>query len=189
MSERRVEAGVHAGTQLFREADAGMKGNGGAQTQPDEQDRARFEQAMSAEPEPAQMQAKTSAAAPPVSPFALFGAAAAPSPQPAAPSFNLQDAQSLINRLMVSQDGSAAQVRMELNEEHLPGVTAAVYEDGGLLTVDFICRNENSRQLLNQSSAALVQEMAENLNRPVVWRVMTDDEEDLCLHEVQGTPR
>ncbi|MEC4720723.1 flagellar hook-length control protein FliK [Noviherbaspirillum sp. CPCC 100848] len=187
MTERRIEAGIHAGAQLFREAGAGGADKGGTPAEPNQQDRSRFEQAMHA-PSPSEPQAPAPATAPP-SPFSLFGAVAPAPSLPPAPRSGFPDAAGLLQRLMVSRDGENAQVRMELDEDHLPGVTVSLYEDKGLLTVEFVCRNEEPRRLLNQAAAALAQEMADNLNRPVIWCVMTDDEEDRCRYEVQGNPK
>lgn len=89
-----------------------------------------------------------------------------------------------IEQLMVDDGHNGSrQVRMQLKEEVLPGVTVAIQESEGRLRVDFICSVEASRLRLNVEAAAHAQTLAERLQRDVLVCVQTDDEDDLCLLE------
>ena len=181
--DRRVDLSLSVPDQ--RGQGMGLAG-GAPQQQPDAQARQRFEQAMAAPTPPQDMPAP---AAP--QPFALFGSMAA-SPLatvPAAdPALGARMAEG-IERLMVG-DGSSGnrQVRMELKDDLLPGVSVVVQELEGRLQVDFICANEDSRQRLVAALEANARTLAERLNRPVLLRVQTDDEDDPCLREALAHP-
>ncbi len=92
-----------------------------------------------------------------------------------------------VERLMVS-DGSSGnrQVRMELKDDLLPGVSVAIQELEGRLQVDFVCSVEGSRQKLNRALPDLAATLARRLGREVLMRVQTDDEDDPCLLEALG---
>ncbi len=92
-----------------------------------------------------------------------------------------------VERLMVS-DGSNGnrQVRMELKEDLLPGVSVAIQELEGRLQVDFVCSVENSRQKLGSALPDLAHTLAQRLGRDVLMRVQTDDEDDPCVQEALG---
>lgn len=94
-----------------------------------------------------------------------------------------------IERLMVDdgQHGNR-QVRMELKDDVLPGVTVAIQELNGRLQVDFICSNEASRLLLNAAAQVQARTLAERLQREVLLCVQTDDVEDACLVEALAWP-
>lgn len=155
------------------------------QARPDAQARQRFEQAM-ADPAGAGPQAAGSATP---RPFALFGSLAAPLPAPPAGPGLGEPMVEGIERLMVGDGRSGnRQVRMELKDELLPGVSVVLQELEGRLQVDFICRNEDSRQRLNAAAQANARTLAERLRRPVLVRVQTDDEEDPCLQEALAQP-
>ena len=128
-----------------------------------------------------------------LAPLSLFGSwntlpsSATPATQP---SIDAEFGQALLERLMVddgNSQGGSKQVRMELKSDVLPGVTITVQEAGGRLQVDFICSDENSRLRLNAVIGVQAQTLAERLHRPVLLRVQTDDEEDLCLFEAAGS--
>jgi hypothetical protein len=93
-----------------------------------------------------------------------------------------------VERLMVS-DGSSGnrQVKMELKDDLLPGVTVAIQELEGRLQVDFVCSVESSRQRLNSALPDLASTLAQRLGRDVLMRVQTDDEDDPCLLEALGS--
>jgi hypothetical protein len=89
-----------------------------------------------------------------------------------------------VERLMVG-DGSSGnrQVRIEIKDEVLPGVSVAVQELDGRLQVDFVCCDENSRLRLSRALPESAATLAQRLKRDVLIRVQTDDEEDPCLEE------
>ena len=177
--DRRVD--LNLSVPDHRGQGSGLAG-GAPQQQPDAQARQRFEQALAA-PAPS---APTDAPSVP-QPFALFGSIAASAP---AADTALGDRMAEgIERLMVG-DGSSGnrQVRMELKDELLPGVSVVVQELEGRVQVDFICANEDSRQRLVAALEANARTLAERLNRPVLLRVQTDDEDDPCLREALAHP-
>ena len=100
-----------------------------------------------------------------------------------------QDLRQAAGRLMVG-DGSSGrrEVRIDLKDEILPGVTVSVYEDQGRLVADFVCASEPSREKLCACAPALAGELAGSLNRAVLVRVCTDDPEDPCPLEAAADP-
>ncbi|MEN4920214.1 hypothetical protein ABE485_16200 [Achromobacter spanius] len=149
-------------------------------------DRQAFEQAMS------QGEADAPPAPPAASsPFALFGAgapvaAAGAEGQSAALAQALSDT---AGQLLVA-DGSQGrrQVRIELKDDVLPGVSVSVYEDEGRLVADFVCAHEGSRERLCAMAPDLAAQMAASLDRPTRVRVATDDPEDPRLAETDAQP-
>jgi hypothetical protein len=123
------------------------------------------------------------------SPFALFGANLRPCipGDPAKMTHHAQLAEDLgneVERLMVTDGGEGnRQVRMDLKEDTLPGVTLVIEEREGRLQVDFFCHAESSRLRLNQALPELATILAQRLQRTVLMRVQTDDEDDPCLLE------
>ncbi len=85
-------------------------------------------------------------------------------------------------------DGSQGrrQVRVELKDDVLPGVSVSVYEDGGRVIADFVCANETSRERLAAMARPLAEQLADSLARPTRVRVGTDDPEDPCLAETDA---
>ena len=172
-------------------------------------DRRAFEQAMShekheasphAEPhiEPhSEPRAEPHAERPeevPPPPFALFGAFTAPVPLAAAggspaPGELSEDLRQAAERLLVG-DGSSGrrEVRIDLKDEVLPGVTVSVFEEQGCLVAAFVCASEPSREKLCACASALAGELAGALQRPVLVRVCTDDPEDPCPFEASADP-
>lgn len=156
---------------------------------PDSQDEARFAAAL-ARPAEGEANAASLPATPGVpQPFALFSAVPAPCPQTS--SFTSQltaDMSAEVERLMVSDDCAGhRQVRLDLKDDALPGVSIAIQEIEGRLQVDFICRIESARLKLNHALPALAQTLAQRLQRPLLLRVQTDDEDDPCLLEALAT--
>jgi len=84
--------------------------------------------------------------------------------------------------------GGKRQTGMQLADDILPGVVVTVYEDGGAWIADFVCANDDSRDLLCNEAEPLVQEMAQTCARRTGWRVMTDDGDDLRLREFWADP-
>ncbi len=150
-------------------------------------DRRAFEQAL------AQGQdADAQEPAPPVAatPFSLFGSAAgAVAPPAGGPSQALAEAlQGSAEQLLVA-DGSQGrrQVRVELKDDMLPGVSVSVYEEAGRVVADFICANEASRERLAAMARPLAEQLAGSLGRDTRVRVSADDPEDPCLAETDAS--
>ena len=161
------------------------QGAPGQQARPDAQTQGRFQQAMAQAPEPAPGPETPK----PAMPMGLF-AAPLPSPQEqqvrATVSALIGE---MVDRLMVGDDGAGGkQVRMELKDEPLPGVTVTVNEQEGRLRVEFVCSNETSRLRLNAALPREAPVLAQRLARDVWVRVLTDDEEDPCLFELTAAP-
>jgi hypothetical protein len=193
MTDRRI--GLDTAVPQGMPGSSTRFGAGGADVrgQASKDDRQAFEQALSSE----QAQTPAPSEAAPVDvprPFALFGAFAAPASAPAAggapaPGELTQGLRQAAERLLVG-DGSSGrrEVRVELKDEVLPGVTVCVYEDQGLLVAAFVCASEPSREKLCACAAALAGELASSLNRAVLVRVGTDDPEDPCPFEAAADP-
>lgn len=152
----------------------------------------RFDEALAEKPAPPGG-TRNPTTPPALAPLSLFGSwlpAEGAAPSASQPSVDLELGQALLERLMVdegSSQGGGKQVRMELKSDVLPGVTIAIQEAEGRLQVDFICSVESSRLRLNAAIPAQAQTLAERLQRSVLLRVQTDDDEDLCLFEAAGT--
>ena len=135
--------------------------------------------------------ASTEKSSPPVlppSPFGLFRAAVAPSAvekQETAGGRSFSELLGVeVERLMVGEGRSGGQeIRMDLKDEALPGVTVVIGECEGRLQVDFICCEEASRLKLCAVLDHFAETLAGRLSRDVLVRVMTDDEEDPRLCE------
>lgn len=150
----------------------------------DQQARERFERALAEPGEPMSTEAKGVGAALPFSLFASVAVGSAQERVQAHPAIG-----EMVERLMVD-DGShgGKQVRMELKDELLPGVTVAIQELEGRLQVDFICSVESSRLRLEAAAPEQAQVLAGRLKRGVLLRVQTDDADDPCLFEAAGSP-
>ena len=98
-----------------------------------------------------------------------------------------QALQGSAEQLLVA-DGSQGrrQVRVELKDEVLPGVSVSVYEAEGRVVADFTCASETSRERLASLARPLAGQLAESLGRPTRVRVATDDPEDPCLTETDA---
>lgn len=81
------------------------------------------------------------------------------------------------------------QVRLEMKEDALPGVTVVIEEVGGRMQIDFTCSVEASRLRLNEAVPEVAPDVAVRLERDVLMRVQTDDEEDRRLFEVAASPQ
>lgn len=163
-------------------------GQSNTSSQPDAQAQQRFEQALAQPGEPAGRSPVE--VSPQQAPMALF----VPGRLPATPvavgteavvwrdaGRQIADA---VEQLMVDEDSRGQrQVRMDLKDEVLPGVTVAIQEAEGRLRVDFLCRHEGPRLQLNAAAAAMATDLAQNLRRDIWLRVQTDDDEDPRTHE------
>ena len=184
-TERRIslDTGIAQGMP-----DLDQWGGEGARRDAPDADRRAFEQALARDGQrnPDKPENAGGALAVPSTPFALFGGVAAGASQPeAAPSELAQHLAQAADRLLVG-DGSAGrrEVRIQLKDEVLPGVTVSVHEDEGRLVVAFVCASEVSRERLNACAQALADELARSLGRAALVRVSTDDPDDPCLYEV-----
>lgn len=142
-------------------------------------------------PEPArQPQAHRDAVRDLPSPLTLFGA---PHVAPVAAVTEAATAQEelsshlreVVAHLMVGDGRSGGrQVRMDLQDEVLPGVTVVIEEQQGRLQVDFLCRQEPSRLRLVAAAPEQAPQMAQYLRRDVLLRVQRDDDADPRPFEV-----
>lgn len=91
----------------------------------------------------------------------------------------LQSVAELAKRLLVS-DGSAGrrEVRIELSEGELSGVTVSVYQASGEWVAQFNCIESSAFSLLAESATPLAQELADTLRSPACWLVMMDPPDD-----------
>ncbi len=131
----------------------------------------------------------------PPNPFSLLGAMAPVTlPGSTPPTNNVPGAAPLANaiaeaatRLLVG-DGSSGrrEVRIELKDDVLPGVTVSVHEDEGRLVAAFICANEASRERLCGCAQELADALAQSLARATLIRITTDDPDDLCPFEASS---
>ncbi len=177
--DRRIglETAIPQGTGTLSNSDGHAAGR-----QASDADRQAFEQAMAqGEPEAA----PEPASAP--SPFSLFGAAAA-APQAGTHAQALARALSETAEQLLVADGSGGrrQVRVELKDDVLPGVSVSVYEEEGRCVADFVCANERSRERLCAMAPELAAQLADSLGRPARVRVSADDPEDPCLAETDA---
>nr|MBF0685031.1 hypothetical protein [Pseudomonas sp.] len=100
-----------------------------------------------------------------------------------------RDVGTAVERLLVS-DGSSGrrEVRIDLADESLPGVSVSVFEEQGRVVAAFVCANETSRERLVACAATLASELAQALSRDAMIRITTDDPDDLCLVEALAGP-
>jgi len=150
-------------------------------------DRRAFEQALAQDPD---ADGKPPAAPAAATPFSLFGAGASAASVPAeAPASALADALLGSAEQLLVADGSQGrrQVRVELKDDVLPGVSVSVYEEEGRVVADFVCANEASRERLNAMARPLAEQLADSLARPARVRVSADDPEYPCLAETDAS--
>ncbi|KGD93702.1 hypothetical protein JL37_14770 [Achromobacter sp. RTa] len=178
--DRRIglETAIPQGMGTLSNSDGHASGRQASDT-----DRQAFDRAMS--------QSETEAVpAPPaaLSPFSLFGAAAPAAAQAGGQAQALARALSDSAEQLLVADGSNGrrQVRVELKDDVLPGVSVSVYEEEGRCVAEFICANESSRERLCAMAPELAVQLAESLGRPTRVRVSADDPEDPCLAETDA---
>jgi hypothetical protein len=179
-ADRSVRLDVSVPDSGPRTGEGFARGTGQQQRQPDAESRQRFDDAMRATSESGER------VEPPQvpQPFALFGSLPPESGQDAKLLPRLDD---VLDGLMVDVTGDGRQVRMDLKDEVMPGVTIVIQETQGRLQVDFICSLEDSRLKLNAAAPDHAPQLAQRLGRDVLLRVQTDDEEDPCLFEVAAS--
>ena len=123
-------------------------------------------------------------------PFALCRAPAVPPPgtRLAARMELTQQLGGEVERLMVGEgSGGGQQLRVDLKDDVMPGVSVVFEERDGRLQVDFICSVEDSRCKLNAALPDLAPTLAQRLRRDVLLGVQTNDEDDPCRLECLGT--
>jgi hypothetical protein len=184
MTERRVALDT-ALTQGM--PDLAHSDTGNTRRDSTDSDRKTFEQALARNDGSTDQVKAPSADLPQVAgPFALFGGPAASEQRDtkSTPNGLTEGLAQAADRLLVG-DGSSGrrEVRIDLKDEVLPGVTVSVYEDEGRLVAAFACSSESSRETLNGCAQPLADELARSLSRPTLVRVTTDDPEDPCLYE------
>ncbi|OHE74000.1 MAG: hypothetical protein A2007_02545 [Verrucomicrobia bacterium GWC2_42_7] len=77
-------------------------------------------------------------------------------------------AREIINKLQVSEIGSAKEVKISLNSTVLPGTEVSIKKDGDSLSVSFVCSNPDTRysSLLNENRDALKAQLSDHLSLP-----------------------
>ncbi|MFD4840249.1 hypothetical protein ACFWP0_22305 [Achromobacter sp. NPDC058515] len=179
--DRRIglETAISQGARTLANSDGQTAGR-----QASDADRQAFEQAMSqgdADAAPAPPAAST--------PFSLFGAgarAAAPGGDGQAEALAQALSESAEQLLVADGSQGRRQVRVELKDDVLPGVSVSVYEDEGRTVADFTCASERSRERLCAMAPELAAQLAQSLDKPTRVRVSTDDPEDPCLAETDA---
>lgn len=194
--DRRIDLDTSIARNLPDDLSQELSQSGsGLRRQASDSDRHAFERALAQPGTPESDEAGKSAAQQAADaiprPFGLFGAAglSAATASAMATSGGATaglglDLAEAAERLMVA-DGSAGrrEVRVELKDDVLPGVTVGVYEEAGRVVAAFACSSEASREKLCAGAASLAAELAQSLGRPSLVRVTTDDPEDPCLFE------
>lgn len=89
-----------------------------------------------------------------------------------------------LDRLLVSDDRS--ELRLDLKDEILPGVSVRLAETEGRLTVCFTCSVDSVRRQLSAHIDDLARELAQHLQRDALIQVQTDDPHDMRLTETLG---
>jgi hypothetical protein len=174
MTERSVQ--LHVRTPTERQ-DFGM-GAGDAQGSmpqtPGDGSADRFKQAMKASdlaPEvPLPGETHQTAVA---TPMGLFGAATGVNTGSIKPGVMnlLKDS---LKGLQVGQEHRS--VRMELDDALYPGVAVSVFEDAGAWVAEFRCSHIDSFVSLSTPAADMARQLANELRRDTVWRVLDESE-------------
>lgn len=184
MTERRIDLNIGL-SQGLPDLSQSQSGLGQARREAADADRHAFEQAMGQDPAGGAAPAQSRSVDDVPRPFALFGGPAAPrTGQNHVPEGLAQDLAQAADRMLVG-DGSTGrrEVRLDLKDEILPGVTMSVYEEEGSLVAAFVCLREASRERLVACAQALADEWAQSMGRSVLVRISTDDPDDPCLTE------
>jgi hypothetical protein len=159
---------------------------------PDKESQERFDRALATAPDCNEEITVCNTASPTISPFALLAKTKSKTdvlkPERTTMYMNAQVGDA-VERLMVGEGSNGnQQVRIELKDDVLVGVTVAIEKVEGRWQVDFICSVEESRLRLNATAQQHAQTLAERLEHPVLVRVQTNDEADLWLLEVAASP-
>jgi hypothetical protein len=82
------------------------------------------------------------------------------------------------SRMMVGNgDRGTRQVRIDIAEDTLPGVTVAVYQAAGEWVAQFTCTNPDSFTTLAHPAPEMAQSLADTLQAPACWLVEMDPPE------------
>ena len=181
MTERRIELDIGLARNM---PDLGQPGAGGTRREASDADRQAFQDALGHGADDTASDTSDAPSDVP-RPFALFpGVPVSPPGAVALPGGLAQALGEAADRMLVGDGGSGRrEVRLDLKDEVLPGVTLSVYEDAGRLVAAFVCASEASRETLTRCAQTLADELAQSLARPVLVRVSTDDPDDPCLLE------
>lgn len=130
-------------------------------------------------------------------PFSLFGGAtavqaplaAAPSALAPLPNTDVEQALSAMAQRLLVSDGSSGQraVQIQLSGPTWAGVVMEVFEEGGDIVAQLVCRTETARERLAQAVQWLADTLACRLHRTVQVRVLADDPEDPCMVQAHAS--
>jgi hypothetical protein len=104
--------------------------------------------------------------------------------QPEAPNFPgrqqlLEGIADIAKRLLVSDgSGGRREVRIELSDSALSGVTVSVYQAAGEWVAEFNCREPGAFNVLSEAAVPMAQELADTLRSPACWLVMIEPPDD-----------
>lgn len=181
-TDRRI--GLEIGlSQGGAEWDTRQGGDAERRRDADEADSQAFARALKGADDESLDAARMSA---PLTPFGLFGPA--PPQAPAAPdaASGLEESLRLAaGRLLVSDQGGGGrrEVRVELDEGFMEGVSVSVFEDGGALAVLFRCASERAQQRVSALAQGLADGLAASLRRLV--RINLQDRDGADVHPGQ----
>lgn len=181
-TDRRI--GLEIGlSQGGAEWDTRQGGDAERRRDADEADSQAFARALKGADDESLDAARMSA---PLTPFGLFGPA--PPQAPAAPdaASGLEESLRLAaGRLLVSDQGGGGrrEVRVELDEGFMEGVSVSVFEDGGALAVLFRCASERAQQRVSALAQGLADGLAATLRRLV--RINLQDRDGADVHPGQ----
>lgn len=182
--DRPISLETAIARQGSRMAETGGQASG---QQPNDADRRAFEQALAQPDQSASSEEMTRSG-----PFSLLGDTPVRetlSGETAAGEISLLLSETAQRLFVGNGNTSSRQVRVELGDDVLPGVSVAVYEEEGRVVAHFICTVERSRERLEASALSMAGELAERLNRAVRVCVSADDVEDPCTRQVDAEPQ
>lgn len=118
------------------------------------------------------------------SPMNLFGVA----PTAATPALNPGVMNLLKNNIKGLQVGQEQRsVRMELDDTLYPGVNVSVFEDAGALVAEFRCTEKQSYLSLAEPAQEMARQMADEINRDALWRVIDESEGPVVDFDIDHT--
>lgn len=113
--------------------------------------------------------------------------------QPEAPNFPgrqqlLEGIADIAKRLLVSDgSGGRREVRIELSDSALSGVTVSVYQAAGEWVAEFNCLERGAFNVLSEAASPMAQELADTLRSPACWLVMMEPPDDTTV-EARALP-
>jgi hypothetical protein len=161
-------------------SESGPQSGMGTPTQPGDDSRARFAQAMKAAdlapPAAAPAEAALS------HPMGLFGGAASATSAQAAVNPGVLDLlRQSVGGLQIGQEQRS--VRMDLADDLYPGVSVSVFEDAGAWVAEFRCTEADSFQSLATPAQDMARQLANDLGRDAVWRVIDESQGPVADHD------